>query len=566
MEPNNRWDESPDEIEIDLRYYYYLLKSQWWLLVGMALIAGLVAFGVSSLQERVYRSTATIYVDSRRGEGNADFTDLRTSQTLAETYSELITSRAILEQTVVDLGLVDQGIGVRALQSVVTANPVGTTQLIRVSAENTNPQLAADIANTVSQALIDQIQEIETSGYSVSEDNLTIQLNYLDEQIATVERALGDLAESTDSTTIAERNRLEALLSEYNRDYSPLLQSREEVRLKKFEASSNMRLFEQAAAATNPIRPSTMLNTIVGVMLGVIVAMAYILGRELLDDTITDPERLSVKLGIPIIGRILNFDADNERLITIHKPRSPQAENFRSVRLNLDYASPDQELRSILITSAAPSEGKSTLASNLAIVMAQGGKHTMLIDGDMRRPKVHRIFDVPNMVGLSNLFLPSANGSMDSASVTAVENLSVVASGPLPPNPSELFYSRRAGEIIQNAEKSTDMVIVDTPPIAAMTDATAIARHVDGVILAVRFGQTKRRVLDQAIEALQQVDARILGMVITDVGNRGNRYGNYYYNYRYGYSGYSVYYQDEETPKETGLGSRLRRKTKVTEE
>lgn len=559
MVTNTTWDETSDEIEIDLRYYYYLLLSQWWLLLGMAVLAGAVAFGISSLQEPVYRSTATIYVDSRRGEGNADFTDLRTSQTLAETYSELITSREILEQTVVSLDLAEQGVGVRALQNVVSASPVGSTQLIRVSAEDTNPQQAADIANTVSQVLINEIQEIETSGYVASETNLTNQLSYLDEQIANVEQELAELEGKSDSASIDERNRLEALLSEYNRDYSPLLQSREETRLKKFEASSNMRLFEEATAARAPIRPRTILNTAMGILLGLIAAVAYVLGRELLDDTVNDPERLSQQTGVPIIGRILNFDADNERLITIHKPRSPQAENFRSIRLNLDYASPDEELHSILITSAAPSEGKSTLASNLAIVMAQGGKHTTLIDGDMRRPKVHRIFDVPNMVGLSNLFLPSANGSMDSASPTAVDNLSVISSGPLPPNPSELFYSRRAGEIIRNVEKASDMVIVDTPPIVTMTDAAAIARHVDGVILAVRFGQTKRRVLDQAIEAVRKVDGRILGMVITDVGNRTSRYGNYYYNYRYNYSGYSVYYQNEEPSQSPSLASRLKR-------
>lgn len=552
------WDNGPDEIEIDLRYYWYLLHSNWWLLALMTVVAGSVAFGVSYVQPKVYRAETTLLVDAGGTTGADDLGALRVSESLAQTYAELVSSREVLEETIGELGLSDS---VRELGDGVNANPVGSTQLLRISAEYGNPIIAAAVANKLAEVLITEIESFQSSRYGESQANLQEQLSYLDTQIAATQEEL-----DAPSVTTDERTQLQSLLGEYNRQRTSVLQSIEALQLSLIQSSSNVQQTERAVAPEGAIRPNPLRNAILGAVLGLMAAVGIILAREFLDDTINDPERMSEQIGIPIIGRIMNFDADNERLITIEKPRSPQAENFRSVRLNLDYASPDQELRSILITSAAPSEGKSTLASNLAIVMAQGGKHTMLIDGDMRRPKVHRIFDVPNMVGLSNLFLPSANGSMDSASATAVENLSVVSSGPLPPNPSELFYSRRAGEIIQNAENSSDMVIVDTPPIAAMTDATAIARHVDGVILAVRFGQTKRRVLDQAIDALKQVDARILGLVITDIGNRGNRYGNYYYNYRYGYSGYSVYYQDEETQEATGLRSRLRRKTKVLEE
>ncbi len=556
----SNWAAFNESESIDLQYYFYLFRSQWIILVLMSLLAAAAAFGASQLITPVYRSSTTLLVDVGGATDNVDLNNIRTSELLARTYVELLESRDILEKVIIELEL---PLSVNALKGAISASPIGNTQLVRVQVEDTNPQRASDIANAVAQALIDDVYDDETAPYIASEQNLSERLDDFDEQIESIQAQLDSLARETGSSAVSERARLDQILSDANAARTVILREYEDIRVKKNEATSNLQQVEEAIPARSPIRPRISQNTILGLFLGLIAAAALILGRELLDDTVHDPERLSRQIGIPILGRILNFDADNERLITLHKPRAPQAENFRSVRLNLDYASPDEELRSILITSAAPSEGKSTLASNLAIVMAQGGKRTVLIDGDMRRPKVHRIFDVPNMVGLSNLFLPSANGATDSISPTAIENLFVVSSGPLPPNPSELFYSRRAGEIIQNTEKVSDMVIVDTPPIATMTDAAAIARHVDGVVLAVRFGQTKQRVLDQALEALQQVNARILGLVITDIGNKNNRYGNYYYNYRYDYSGYSVYYQEEISPKKTGLRSRLKqRKTK----
>ena len=551
---NEAWDEQSNEIEIDLGYYYHLLKAQWLSLLVIAMGAGVVAFAVSSLQEPVYRSTATIFVDSRRGNGSADFTDLRTSESLAETYAELITSRTVLDQAA-------RSLGVETFEGEVSADPVAGTQLIRISAESTNTARAAIIANTVSQVLIDQIQEIETSGYTKSEENFTIQLGFLDEQVIEVEEQIEALRGSTDATTIEERTRLETVLTEYNRDYSSLLSSREQVRLDKFEATSNMNLFEEAEPTESPVRPRTTLNTVIGVILGLMGMVGFLLGREMIDDTIRDLDRLGMKLGIPIIGQVLHFEAEteNERLVTTLKPRSPQAESFRSVRLNLDFASPDSEVRSILITSAAPGEGKSTLSSNLATVMAQGGKRTILIDSDLRKPKQHRTFGVMNMQGLSNLFLGSANNSVDVAiAPTAVDSLSLIPSGSLPPNPSELLYSRRAGEIIQLAEQAADIVVIDAPPVTIMTDAIALARHVDGVILVVRFGQTKQRTLIQAVESLRQIDAKILGFVLTDVGNKDGRYG-YYYQYRYA-SQYESYYEVETDAPSRGWLDRFRRK------
>ena len=550
--PNQELDERTEEIEIDLRYYFYLLRAHWLIIIATAVLAGLVALTASLLMEPVYRSTATIYVNSRQGEGSADFTDLRASESLARTYAELITSRAILEKTQTELSLIGQDVGLGEIRSGISASPVANTQLIRIQVENNNPQLAADIANTASQMLINEIEEIETEDYTISEANLSEQIAYLDAQIAESEAAIEAIQDSETVSDIAERNRLESLLVEYNRDYSPLLQKREDIRLEKFRASSNMRIFEQATAASNPIQPRIPLNTIAGVLLGLVGAIAFVFGREILDDTIRNPEEVSQRYSVPILGQVLNFDAENEKLITLLQPRSPIAEAFRSLRLNLKYASVDNELRSILVTSAAPGEGKSTLAANLGVVLAQGEQDVVIIDGDLRRPKVHKNFELSNRDGLSGLFLESLDTLPDVVQATSIPRLSAISSGALPPNPSELLDSDKARQIVNKATESADVVIIDAPPIIAMTDAAALSQYVDGVILVIRAGSTRRSAVEQALQRLQYVGANILGFAITDIDNVFQKGGYYYYQYyQEYYKAYSTYYDENDKSDKT---------------
>lgn len=214
-------------------------------------------------------------------------------------------------------------------------------------------------------------------------------------------------------------------------------------------------------------------------------------------------------------------------LITQLNPRSPISEQYRTIRTNLQFASVDQELKTMLITSSGPSEGKSMTAANLAVVYAQQEKKVLLIDADLRKPTVHYTFRMDNLRGLSNLLVNEARLE-DTTYSSMVDNLDIISSGPVPPNPSELLGSKRMRTLIEEMSKLYDVIIFDTPPILAVPDAQILANFVDGSLLVLRSKHTEQEAAMKAKEALQSAKAKILGTVLND---RDKKATNTYYYY-----------------------------------
>ncbi|GEN54633.1 CpsD/CapB family tyrosine-protein kinase [Halobacillus faecis] len=208
-------------------------------------------------------------------------------------------------------------------------------------------------------------------------------------------------------------------------------------------------------------------------------------------------------------------------------PKSPIAEQFRTIRTNLQFTSVDQELESMLVTSASPAEGKSITTANTAVVFAQQGKKTLLVDADLRKPTIHYTFRVANTSGLSN-YLVGNEQVFKLASETHIDNLDVVTCGPIPPNPSELLGSKKMQRFIEEAKQSYDMIVFDTPPVLAVTDSQVLSNFVDGVLLVVRSKQTEKEAAVKAKESLEQAQANILGVVLNDQDLKSS---NYYYYY-----------------------------------
>ncbi len=214
-------------------------------------------------------------------------------------------------------------------------------------------------------------------------------------------------------------------------------------------------------------------------------------------------------------------------LITISEPRSPISEAYRTLRTNLDFAGLDRALKTLVVTSAGVGEGKTTTLANLAVVSAQAGRRVILVDADLRRPTLHRIFGLPNEMGLTTMMRDEEALAAPPLQATGVEGLSVLTSGPLPPNPADLMGSRRMEEVIAALSERADQVLFDTPPVVAVTDAAVLATKVDGVLLVIGAGKTRRDQARAAVQRLEQINARLVGAVLTNA-EMGATFKGYY--------------------------------------
>jgi tyrosine-protein kinase Etk/Wzc len=227
---------------------------------------------------------------------------------------------------------------------------------------------------------------------------------------------------------------------------------------------------------------------------------------------------------------------ESHRLVTHLNPKSPISEAYRTLRTNLQFSSTTDPVRSFLVTSAGPGEGKSTTTANLAIAMSLQGTRTILVDTDLRKPVVHKIFGVDKNRGLTNVLI----GKMESSEViqkSRIQNLDVIPAGILPPNPAELLGSQRMKDLVAELRESYDMCLFDSPPLIAVTDAAVLSKELDGILLVVKSGHTHREALNRGLELVRNVDSRILGVLLNDV-SRENTYGSSYYYYNnYYYAG-----------------------------
>lgn len=230
---------------------------------------------------------------------------------------------------------------------------------------------------------------------------------------------------------------------------------------------------------------------------------------------------------------------DKQELVTITHPKSPIAEAYRTLRTNIQFSSFDKSVKTVTVTSSGPGEGKSTVASNLAVVTAQSGKKTLIIDCDQRRSRLHKVFGLSNMVGLSNM-LAGEVAFPDVVQQTEIENLYVLTAGTRPPNPSELLASEKMKSFIHTMRDEFDYVIMDTPPVLIVTDAQLLADYTDGYLLVVSSGDVDRNAAAKSKELLENVNAKILGVVLNNLEISEKGYYGYYYHYYYGVDGQKV--------------------------
>jgi capsular exopolysaccharide synthesis family protein len=351
-----------------------------------------------------------------------------------------------------------------------------------------------------------------------------------------------------------EYNRLERAKVNTEKVYSLVLERSKESDLTRFMRFNNIRVVDEAYVDPAPVKPRTFLNTVVGGAVGLLLGFAAAFGRNSLDRTLKSAQDIEEHLELPLLGVLPRTSSDvskanrkrgrrpdfGDELVVHEKPSSSAAEAARALRTNLMFAAPDRPQKSLVITSGGPFEGKTTVACWIAVAMAQAGKSVLLIDCDLRRPRLHKIFKRSNEAGVSTLLLEDTLPE-DLNSKTQVPNLDMIPSGPGVPNPAELLQSERFEHFLRTLESRYDRIVIDTPPVNAVTDAAILSTRVNNTVLVARAHATSREAARHSIRTLADVGNKVLGVVLNAYDESragyGYGYGGYRYQYYYGNRG-----------------------------
>lgn len=516
---------------MELRQYLAVIGRWLWLVVLSVVIAGGSSYLASRAATPLYRTKTTLMVGRATQNPAPDTSDLWTGQQLAYTYTQLARREPVLKGAIESLGL---KMNWEALANQVNATIIQQTQLIEISVIDHDPYRAKVLADAVAQQLILQSP---TGANSTSQEEVAFirnQINDLKGKIENGQAEIARLQQELDAANSASQiqnlenqvNVLETKISGWQNTYSQLL-----ISLQGGDVNA-LTVIEEATVPTTPISPNVRMNVLLASLIGLILAVGGAFLTEYLDDTIKSAEDVERMAGLPTLGAIARIEGQDypDKLIAMRKPLAPTVESYRALRTNIQYSSVDKPIRTLMLTGPGPSEGKSVCLANLGVVMAQSDLKVIIVDADLRRPVQHEIFSLPNSSGLSSAILNSNSGVREHLQPTKVENLFVLTSGPLPPNPSELLASERMKEIIEELRGEADIALFDSPPSLVVADAAILGTRMDGVIMVNDVGHTRISEAKQAAEELRRVRTNLLGVVLNRLPAGRSSYYYYYYN------------------------------------
>jgi capsular exopolysaccharide synthesis family protein len=496
------------------------------LILSTVVVAAAGSFFLTSLQPKVYEANATLIVGQALTAVNPDYNQLLVSQRLSSTYATVATTRPVLERVVERLGLRESA---DALARRISAAAATDGALLTISARDGDSNRAASLANTVAEELIAASPAVQGAQTEVLE-SIDEDLRAIQQDIAIAQEEIQQLT-VLDSRTSAQEVRLDTLRGRVvalRSTYATLLS------FAPSAASNLMSIIQPATAPTDSVSPRPLLYGGLGAVVAFLIVSAIIFLVEYLDDAIRDPEQVESTMGLVTLAAIERMTGGHGRepiyrMATLLYPRSTTAEAYRALRTNVEFAAVDRPIRTLLVTSAVPSEGKTVTAANLAVVFAQGGRRVLLVDADLRKPGVHEMFASANDMGLTDLLRGEGTDLRALAKATEQKNLDILTGGRHPPNPAELLGSQRMRGLVKIFSESYDLVIFDSPPLDVFADSAVLSSFLDGSILVIEVKRGRRRAIRAAHDALTRANANILGVVLNGLAQKGPaEYGRYY--------------------------------------
>jgi len=512
---------------MDLRRALQVIWRRKLFIILFATIVTALVFVVSMQQANEYESTARIIVETQSATLNAiagqNIGDKAPDDRQVATLATFVVTPEIARRV---KGTLASDLSVEELLDSARADPDLNANVIEVTARRPSAKETADIATAFATEFVDWRRETQQES--------------LDAALEITQREI----ERTQQDTFA---------------YQELVNRRSELEVLKTLTNGGVQIGEAAGVPSEPASPRPLRNAAVALGAALILGVGLAFLREMLDVNIHTVEELEQLSTLPIVCTIDALPKEyrkSGRLIVLEEPRSPYAESYRRLRTSLDFLNFNHDLKTILVTSPLPGQGKSTTIGNLAVVLVRSGHRVTIVEGDLRRPSLHTYFQTPNVVGLASVVAGSAKladavktltfhegtttvvrtppgraAGSPRADLAGVVSLRLLTSGPLPPNPGDIVTSAQFSDILAELGKTSDYVLVDAPPVLAVGDAGALAGKVDGVLVVVRLEETTRQMLAEVETFLERSPARALGLVVAGVPRQKQheyRYTGYY--------------------------------------
>jgi len=495
--------------ELGLRDYVRILARRKQLIVVVTLLIAVPAVVLSLLKTPVYAGEAELLLQPRISETLFDPNSGVRADPARQVQNEIrILSSAPVRQAVrAALGSAPK----------VSANAIGATDLIRVTARSSDPTRAAALANAYAGSYIDYRRKQAVDDVLAAGQQVQTKIGELQKQI---DAAPGGAQK--DSLVQAQ---------------SLFKQRLDQLQVDGALKQGGAQLVTPAEVPTSPVEPQPLRTGITALFFGLVLGLGLAFLREFLDDSVKSKEDFErVAAGMPVLGLIPVVSAwrgkETPYLVSLDDPSSAAAEAYRTLRTSIQFIGLDRPMRTLQVTSANPQEGKTTTLANLAVALARSGSTVAIVCCDLRRPRVHEFFGLSNDVGFTSVLLGKVGLAGAMQEVPDQARLSLLASGPLPPNPSELLSSKRTVEVFGSLQAEYDIVLIDAPPVLPVTDALVLSGRVDATLLVAVAGATTRKEAARAVELLRQVDAPLVGAVLNGVDTEGS-YGYAYQSYRY---------------------------------